>query len=91
MKILRAEKGKGLDLKPCLNCVPVKIKEYYTNYVYTEKRCPCSNFSGEKQMEGDNITVFACENRKMHQPPKSKEANLPPTGTSNERSKRKAT
>lgn len=59
MKILK--NPKGLDLKPCLNCVPDE-----DNFI-----CPCSNHSGEIHREIEQgkvrITQFICESRKMHQ------------------------
>lgn len=86
MKTLKAEEGKSLDLKPCLNCVSV-WKRALGRHV---PLCPCPNFSGERQSQdkGRTITLFNCENRQMPQAPKIK--NSMPAGMLRRRSKRKA-
>lgn len=79
MKTLR--NPRGLDLKPCLNCIPYKI---------SGRICPCFNFSGETLTEHGKIILFNCENRRMHQAPASKIKSKAPRGTLRRRSKRKA-
>lgn len=63
MKTLKNE--KGLDLKPCLNCVLSSGSRFSETYI-----CPCPNFSGEKLSDNDKIVSFRCENRKMHALPR---------------------
>lgn len=76
MKTLKNE--KGLDLKPCLSCVIIQTAVAKDPWplgwgsVEFVEVCPCPNHAGEIQREGDKITLFRCENRKMHQPPKIK-------------------
>jgi len=82
MKTLKNE--KGLKLKACLNCKPV-LSTFRQNI--RVRLCPCPNFSGEKLFQNGKITVFGCENRKMHRPPKIK--HRAPKGTPKRRSKRK--
>lgn len=64
MKTLENE--KGLDLKPCLNCVAC----------FGKLGCPCHNHSGEILRQNNIITRFSCANRKMCQVPKIKRKGL---------------
>ena len=81
MKTLENE--KGLDLKPCLNCIPteraIAIDPWPLGWGSVEflKICPCSNHSGEILRQNNIITIFSCENRKMHTQPKFKNKALP--------------
>jgi len=86
MKTLKNE--KGLDLKPCLNCGGSGFSPFGNIRMDDTLVCPCSNFSGEIQWEEGKITIFACENRKMHQPPKIKAKGV--KKATMRRSKRKA-
>lgn len=83
MKTLENE--KGIDLKPCLNCQNVKGFHF----------CPCPGFSGEMQQEkgkygGILITLFNCENRRMHQTPTPKIKKKVPAGLPERRSQAEA-
>lgn len=49
---------KGLEMKPCLNCVSISL---------LEKECPCPNHTGNIYRENGKIVEFSCENRIMHE------------------------
>lgn len=63
MKILK--NSKGLNLKPCLNCMPTQGRSGYFEV------CPCPNHLGEIHREIEQgktiITEFICEHRVMHE------------------------